>query len=60
MSKNKNTKKRHKQSWTVPNIPPAIRPVHTTPKPQDNPKPDSSKPNTKSDSSKPEADKPKK
>lgn len=35
-----------RQSWTVPNIPPAIRPVHRPKPPQNNPKPESAKPQT--------------
>ena len=54
----KSTKKSHRQSWTVPNIPPAIRPVHSPKPPQNKPKPESSKP--KPESPKPQADKPKK
>lgn len=33
-----------RQSWTVPNTPPAIRPVHRPKPPQNNSKPESSKP----------------
>ncbi len=47
-----------RQSWTVPNIPPAIRPVHRPKPPQNNPQPESSKPMP--DSSKPQSDNPKK
>ena len=43
-----------RQPWTVPNTPPAIRPVHRVKPPQNNSKPESSK----SESSKPQADKP--
>ncbi len=33
-----------RQSWAVPNTPPAIRPIHRPKPSQNNPKPESSKP----------------
>lgn len=56
--KSKPPNRSERQSWTVPNIPPAIRPIHTPKPAQNNPQPEPSKP--KPDSSKPQSNKPKK